>query len=84
MTRVDQFESVFRSAARTVFVQEQVEVGSVLVISNLDPEGADDFAAKARGFLDVLDQTENIRWRIVHGSEGHLVQRAGPRAWEVY
>jgi len=69
VTRVDQFESVFRAAARTVFAQEQVEVGSVLVISDLDPEGADDFAAKARGFLEVLDQTENVRWRVVHGSD---------------
>ncbi len=73
MTKVDQFESVFRAAARTVFKPEQVDVGSVLVISDMDAPGADDFAAKARAFFEVLDRTENIRWRVVHGDEFETV-----------
>ncbi len=69
MTKVDQFESVFRAAARTVFTPEPVEVASVLVVSDRDASQADDFAAQTRAFLEVLDQTENIRWRVVHGNE---------------
>ena len=73
MTRVDQFESVFRAAARTVFTPEPVEVGSVLVVSDRTASEADDFAAQARAFLKVLDQTENIRWHVVHGDEFRTV-----------
>ena len=67
MTKVDQFESVFRAASRTVFTPENVKVGSVLVVSDREVSAADDFGARARGFLEVLDQTENIRWRVIHG-----------------
>ncbi len=73
MTKVDQFESVFRAAARTVFTPEEVEIGSVLVVSDRDASEADDFAAQARAFLDALDQAENIRWRAVHGGEFETV-----------
>ena len=73
MTNVDQFESVFRAAARTVFRPEDVEVGSVLVVCDRDAPEADDFGAKARAFLEVLDRTENIRWRVVHGNEFQTV-----------
>ena len=52
MTSIDQFESVFRAAARTVFTPEPVEVGSVLVISDRTASEADDFAAQARTFLE--------------------------------
>ena len=73
MTRVDQFESVFRSAARTVFAPQQVKVGSVLVVSDRAAAEAEDFAAKARAFLGVLDETENIRWRVVHAGNFQTV-----------
>ena len=73
MTNVDQFESVFRAAARTVFRPDDVEVGSVLVVCDRDAPEADGFEAKARAFLEVLDRTENIRWRVVHGNEFQTV-----------
>ncbi len=69
MTIVDQFESVFRSAARTVFQAEPVEIESVLVISDGDGSAAEEFAARSRSFLDILDQRENLRWTTVSGSE---------------
>ncbi len=73
MTRVDQFESVFRAAARTVFEPEPVEVDSVLVVSDGDGSAAEEFAARARSFLGVLDKRENLRWGTVTGSEFHTV-----------
>ena len=69
MTIVDQFESVFRSAARTVFQAEPVEIESVLVISDGDGSAAEEFAARSRSFLEILDQRENLRWTTVSGSE---------------
>ncbi len=69
MTRVDQFESVFLSAARTVFQPEPVEIGSILVISDGEGSAAEEFTTRARSFLGVLDQRENLRWATVQGSE---------------
>ena len=69
MTRVDQFESVFRAAARTVFQPERVEIDSVLVICDGDGSAAEEFTARTHSFLGVLDESENLRWLTVPGSE---------------
>ncbi len=69
MTRVDQFESVFRSAARIVFRPEPIEIGSVMVVSDGDGAATEEFAARSHSFLGVLDKTENLRWVTVPGSE---------------
>lgn len=69
MTKVDQFESVFRAAAKTLFEYEPIEVASVLVVSD-EPQGpASDFGDRVHQFLSVLDRGENVRWRTVHGGE---------------
>ena len=69
MTRVDQFESVFRAATRTVFEPTTIEIGSALVVCDGDGSQAEDFVARTRSFLDVLDRAENLRWRSVTESE---------------
>ncbi len=69
MTRVDQFESVFRAAARTVFEPEAVVIDSVLVVCDRDGSEAEEFAARSHSFLDVLDASENLRWLTVQGSD---------------
>ena len=69
MTKVDQFESVFRAAARTPFEYREVPVGSVLVVSDRGAEEAAVFGEKVQAFLSVLDRGENVRWRTVHGGE---------------
>ncbi len=73
MTRVDQFESVFRSAARTVFQPEPVEIDSVLVVCDGDGSAAEEFAARSHSFLGILDESENLRWVTVPGSEFRTV-----------
>jgi hypothetical protein len=73
MTRVDQFESVFLSAARTVFESQPVEIDSVLVVSDGEGSAAEEFAARSRSFLGILDQRENLRWETVAGSEFRTV-----------
>ena len=69
MTRVDQFESVFRSAARTVFQPKPVEIGSVMVVCDGDGPDAEEFTARSHSFLGILDESENVRWLTVSGSE---------------
>lgn len=69
MTRVDQFESVFRSATRTIFHPEEVEIGSVMIVSDQPPDEAADFGERVRAFLGALDAGENLRWTTVHGGE---------------
>ncbi len=56
MTDIDQFESVFRSADKAVFVHQTVEVGSLLVVTDLPDEDASRFADTVRRFLSVLTE----------------------------
>ena len=69
MTNVDQFESMFRSATREVFVYERVNIESVLVVTDLDEAGANLFGDRVRRFLTVISDDKNIRWRDVSRSE---------------
>ena len=70
MTNVDQFESMFRSASREVFVYERVNIESVLVITDLDEAAARLFGDRVRQFLSVISIDETIRWRDVTGTPG--------------
>ena len=67
--KVDQFESVFRAAAKVRFSYSAVEVESVLVVSDRDERGAAAFGDRVQSLLTVLERVENIRWRVVHGGE---------------
>ena len=69
MTNVDQFESMFRSASREVFVYERVNIESVLVVTDLDELEARLFGDRVRKFLTVISEDEKVRWRDVGGSE---------------
>ncbi len=69
MTKVDQFESMFRSASREVFAYERVDIESILVITDLDEAAAKLFGDRVRQFLSVISIDETIRWRDVGGSE---------------
>lgn len=60
MDKVDRFESLFKSAARSRFSREEVRVASVLVVADGTPEEVAAYAAAIRGFLGVLGS--NVRW----------------------
>lgn len=65
MTRIDQFESVFKAAARTVYTYERIEVPKVLVVTDL-PEGeADAYRDRVRSFLVELESGgARVEWRV--------------------
>ncbi|MAF67678.1 MAG: hypothetical protein CMJ84_18745 [Planctomycetes bacterium] len=65
MTRVDQFESVFRSADKPVFEYHPLELGRILVVCDLIGAQARTFLAEVRSLLDVLGPA--ARWELVDG-----------------
>lgn len=68
-TKVDQFESVFRAASKIQFEYDEVDVESVLIISDGDEAAAAAFGDRVKSYLSVLDRGENVRWRVAHGAE---------------
>ncbi len=78
MTNVDQFESVFRSADKPVFHYAEVELSTVMVVSDLASQAAEGFTKAVRRFLSGVDD-ESIRWQTLDGgqfaSQGELLQK---------
>ena len=67
MTKLDVFESVFRSADKPVYAYGRVEIARVLVVTDLsDAEGAP-LIDQVRTFLSVLG--EDLEWRHLGGAD---------------
>lgn len=60
MTRVDQFESAFRSASKEIYRTGSVEIGHVHLITDLEGPAADAFESALRNYLAVLGS--ETRW----------------------
>ncbi|MEM7158074.1 MAG: hypothetical protein AAF799_34855 [Myxococcota bacterium] len=79
MTNVDQFESVFRSAAKPVFVPEDVDLTTVLVVSDQDAEGAGRFKSAVQKILSGAGSVGDVQWPLLTGSDfrspGELLER---------
>ncbi len=69
MSKVDQFESMFRSASREAFRYEPIKIESVLVVTDLDEPRASAFAEGVHRFLRVIDADASVTWRTVSGEE---------------
>jgi len=52
-----------------VFHPEEVEIGSVMVVSDQPQSQAADFAERVRSFLGALDTGENLKWTTAHGGQ---------------
>ena len=78
MTQVDQFESVFRSAAKPVFRPAAVELERVLVVTDLPPTAADDYGARVEAFLRHAAAADTANYDTLAGVEarstGQLLQ----------
>ena len=72
MSRADQFESVFRAAARQPFVYRPVAIRSVLTVTDLSGGEAESFTGEVRGFLSVLG--DGIAWRTLSNDDYATVQ----------
>ena len=73
MTRVDQFESVFKAADKPVFTYQREAVRRVLLVTDLDPEESQSFSQRVRGFLRVLEENGDLDWQVIGGDESRTV-----------
>jgi hypothetical protein len=67
MTQIDQFESVFKAASKTVFRYQAVDISSVLVITDLDEYESKLYGDRIRSFLRVLGK--EVRWTTSVGTQ---------------
>ncbi len=70
MTKLDQFESIFRAAEREIFLYQEIPLRSVLVVTDQEPSAAEQYGERVRRFLRVVGQDPQVRWRVLHN--GHF------------
>lgn len=74
MTKIDQFESVFKSADKPVFHYEPFSVGSSLVLTDFDDEAADNFAALAGKYSGAVSEREAPVQRVIKGADFNTIE----------
>ncbi len=67
MTKVDQFESIFRSALHDTYEYTLIDVKSVLVVTDLEAEAAKSFLKEIQGFLNILGTS--VTWTVLNKSD---------------
>jgi Universal stress protein family len=73
MSKLDQFASAFKSAAKTVYHFTRLTMPSVLVITDLDEEATRVFADDVRGYLSSIADKEATTWASHRVSAGEDV-----------
>lgn len=66
MTKLDQYESAFRSADKAVYAYERIEPREILLVSDVSGELAESLLDRSRRFLSVLAGDEH-RWQRLDG-----------------
>lgn len=74
MTRIDQFESVFKSADKPVFRYEPFSVGSPMVLTDLDDEAAESFAVLAGKYAGAGGSREISAQRVIKGADFSTIE----------
>ena len=73
LIKVDQFESVFKSAAKLSFKRQQLSFEKIAVVTDLDAEEAKTLAARVRAFLHVLG--DGPQWMVLDRSQSKTVEQ---------
>ncbi|RLB61055.1 MAG: hypothetical protein DRI90_12270 [Deltaproteobacteria bacterium] len=68
MSKLDQFASAFKSAAKAVYAHTPVTMGKVMVVSDLPAERSRRFADDVTDFLRVLGDRDPVVWH-EHGAK---------------
>ena len=74
MTRIDQFESVFKSADKPVFRYEPFSVGSPMVLTDLDDEAAESFAVLVGKYAGAGGSREISAQRVIKGADFSTIE----------
>ncbi|RUM35533.1 MAG: hypothetical protein DSY57_06870 [Desulfobulbus sp.] len=69
MANIDQFESIFRSSVKERLQYRAVDISSILLITDLGPDEADQFQGRVRRFLSVLGPAESISFFLITGAD---------------
>lgn len=75
MTKIDQFESLFRAASKPVFELESVNIRDVLIVTDMDAPQTTQFAEQAKAFLTALNVPNPVNYSQICGNEFDSVQR---------
>lgn len=81
LTKLDQFESVFKSAAKEKFAYERVDLTRVLLVSDLPTDSTVPLLGQVRSFLSVLEGTRT-EWRQLSGDDFESVHQLLERVAE--
>ncbi len=65
MPQIDQFESVFRAAIKDPFQNTAISLKKILVVTDLDPEKAQNFLERTKQWLAHADNINTPRWEVV-------------------
>jgi hypothetical protein len=68
MTKIDQFESVFKSADKAVYTYDRPTFERVLLVTDLNDADAADIASRVRSFLTVVDDA-GTQWNTLSGDD---------------
>lgn len=69
MTNIDEFESAFKSADKTLFAPEAVDIKSVLVVTDADQESSDVLVERLRRFLGIIELGSQVDWSTLTGDQ---------------
>lgn len=67
MTRIDQFESVFRAASKPRYAPGDVRLDRILVVTDLDGEAGRRYTARIMAFLGGVAGIDSAAWTELHG-----------------
>jgi hypothetical protein len=65
VTRIDQFESAFNAASKTLFEYREVAISSVLIVTDLDADAATEFGTRVVDYLSVLAPPRGLQSRSI-------------------
>ncbi len=65
MLRVDEFESVFRSALKEIYQHQEITINSALLVSDLEVSDAEKLLMRVKSFCQPIDSSQSINWTLV-------------------
>jgi len=74
MSTVDQFESVFKAAAKTTYLHEAPSLGKVLLVTDLDDSQAALYLQTVRKFLGEILPENDTNWIVLHKNDYQSVK----------
>jgi len=84
MSRVDQFESIFRSATREVYWYRDIGMEKLLVVTDKTKTESEQFSSISKIFLHALTAKHELSWELLNGddftSSADLLEQVGKRS----